>query len=43
LSATIIRQRAARGDAIGDLVPRPVSRFVSHHGLYLWQEELAGI
>ena len=34
VSATEIRERLAKGQAVGDLVPEAVERYITEHGLY---------
>ena len=34
VSATEVRRRVARGEAIADLVPTPVAQYIAEHGLY---------
>lgn len=34
VSATEVRRRVARGEAIADLVPAPVVQYIAEHGLY---------
>lgn len=34
VSSTEIRQRAARGESVDDVVPQPVADFIREHGLY---------
>jgi nicotinate-nucleotide adenylyltransferase len=39
ISATMIREKVSRGEAIDHLVPGPVAEYIKRHGLYIERQE----